>query len=772
MNQLEIALNYASKGIRVFPCNMDKKPLTKNGFKHATTDETQIRQWFKKHPNALIGSPNDQFVVIDIDSHGLCKAGSILTQTAISALEDAGIIHENSVKVTTMSGGTHVYFRKEEELTRKISALPNIDLCANNGYTILPDQKNYVAATDTPWDLLTDLEKLDLATLDVIIEDMTEVTRAAKQLKKENTSKDKSAGRRFKRAEKKSSTDDMRYIVTEDGVQYKQTNANDTYASSGKVYDNDPTENILNDEGKIRIEPYSIKSAETLMCIFHNQQIQKKLGAYLGLNVPNLNQTSQMSSIFPNHKDVRPSMGVRWREDNACLVIRDFANHHADCQNNLDFNITRIFVTLRQSSLAPRLADAEFNMHFLNLMYEAGMLDIDMFDYHEDINSLTGVNYKVAEGIRRLISFKRLFKDWDGYACLTQAFGAAFCNVSPRSVANAKKLLHEKGFIATHGYIRTNEKSQSTFYTTEALVMCTDYHITPPYFEELDQEIHAEKTKEYEEIGKLVMEERRQKFQERMEKQAEKERQKKIESGEIDPNAKPIRIVCGKKGKKTKKEDLNDRFVGKKFTTAVDLIGKRKAKSEETVEAVEESVETVKTNKLKDILTNVNVEKIRESIELATKSYYNEESLIEDKEDEMNFSNIGMIPARDIERYFKENKDKIPKNKVDLRECKDRSLCYVVNNSGKLKKLYVYKGKVYHEDRRRNLVEWNKSTIVNEPIHVGYIPAGSGWDVYDEEDEKEFWAGTTLVIILYDEHGNPIGKQFPNGVVEPYVAEQ
>jgi hypothetical protein len=52
------ALTYATQlGIPIFPCGRNKAPLTKKGFKDATTDPEQILEWWEKYPDAMIGMP-------------------------------------------------------------------------------------------------------------------------------------------------------------------------------------------------------------------------------------------------------------------------------------------------------------------------------------------------------------------------------------------------------------------------------------------------------------------------------------------------------------------------------------------------------------------------------------------------------------------------------------------------------------------------------------------------------------------------------------------
>ena len=91
MTPLEAALVYARRRWPVLPCKQNeprrKSPIVRNGFKDATYDETQIVEWWRRYPGALIGVPTGRitgFVVLDIDvkrpdangfhGHGCCAA--------------------------------------------------------------------------------------------------------------------------------------------------------------------------------------------------------------------------------------------------------------------------------------------------------------------------------------------------------------------------------------------------------------------------------------------------------------------------------------------------------------------------------------------------------------------------------------------------------------------------------------------------------------------------------------------------------------------------
>lgn len=130
-------------GLPVFPCRETltkkgrtaKNPYTKNGFKDATSDEAQIRQWWRQHPNALIGVPTGEMsgiFVIDIDqSDG--KNG----EATFSLL---GVSDPITCQTITVSGGRHLIFKYPEgHDLRNTSSGPlgeHIDTRGNGGYVI------------------------------------------------------------------------------------------------------------------------------------------------------------------------------------------------------------------------------------------------------------------------------------------------------------------------------------------------------------------------------------------------------------------------------------------------------------------------------------------------------------------------------------------------------------------------------------------------------------------------------------------------------------
>jgi Bifunctional DNA primase/polymerase, N-terminal len=104
---LHQALNYASRGWPVFPCVPYRKaPLTRHGFKDATTDTNQIKTWWRRAPNALIATPTGRAfgqVVLDVDVKHANQDGR-------RTLHELGTILPATPRAHTPSGGVHIHF--------------------------------------------------------------------------------------------------------------------------------------------------------------------------------------------------------------------------------------------------------------------------------------------------------------------------------------------------------------------------------------------------------------------------------------------------------------------------------------------------------------------------------------------------------------------------------------------------------------------------------------------------------------------------------------
>jgi hypothetical protein len=146
VTELEAALDYAHHGMPVFPTNpLDKKPLITGGFKGATKDEAQIREWWTKWPNAMIAAPTgiaSGMWVIDLDVDPVKKTDGAVTLAQLIAQH--GEIPKTLMAITPR-GGRHLIFVWDRNVEIRNSASkigPGIDVRGEGGYVCLPPSRN------------------------------------------------------------------------------------------------------------------------------------------------------------------------------------------------------------------------------------------------------------------------------------------------------------------------------------------------------------------------------------------------------------------------------------------------------------------------------------------------------------------------------------------------------------------------------------------------------------------------------------------------------
>jgi hypothetical protein len=131
-NMLTAAIQYAEMGFPVFPCIAgSKKPLTKHGFKDATTNIEAIESFWRKNPKANIGIPTNGLLVVDIDGE------KNPWPKEIEQSEDLAC----GPLALTAGGGRHYIFKQPagkdwKNTTGKIA--PKVDTRANGGYIVAP----------------------------------------------------------------------------------------------------------------------------------------------------------------------------------------------------------------------------------------------------------------------------------------------------------------------------------------------------------------------------------------------------------------------------------------------------------------------------------------------------------------------------------------------------------------------------------------------------------------------------------------------------------
>ena len=129
---LEQALELADQGLPCFPCNADKTPVCRHGFKVATKDADELRQLWRHSPGVRIGIPTGEasgLFCLDVDTARHPEA----VQWHDKFLQEipATRVHK------TESGGWHYLFQHHPGLRCTTSKIERgIDTRGDGGYII------------------------------------------------------------------------------------------------------------------------------------------------------------------------------------------------------------------------------------------------------------------------------------------------------------------------------------------------------------------------------------------------------------------------------------------------------------------------------------------------------------------------------------------------------------------------------------------------------------------------------------------------------------
>ena len=170
-DQLALALRLAALGWKVFPCNADKTPRLRSGFKAATNDPEVIQSWAAKWSGGLVGvacSPSG-FFAVDIDNKNGVDGGQ--SWQDLVETRGAGVGVPVVPMQTTPSGGAHLLFSwpagMDSKGTNKAEALGSgLDLrtdgyiCTGQGYTWQPGHEPESGLTSAPAWLLEMISNL------------------------------------------------------------------------------------------------------------------------------------------------------------------------------------------------------------------------------------------------------------------------------------------------------------------------------------------------------------------------------------------------------------------------------------------------------------------------------------------------------------------------------------------------------------------------------------------------------------------------------------
>lgn len=139
-NMKEWALSYADRGLAVFPLRpRDKRPMTENGCKNATTNRQQILSWWNNWPDANIGiatgSRSGGLVVIDLD---VDEDKGINGYETLKAWQRENSELPETWQSITGRGGYHLIYRDSANNHNRVGLYEGIDIRGEGGYIVAP----------------------------------------------------------------------------------------------------------------------------------------------------------------------------------------------------------------------------------------------------------------------------------------------------------------------------------------------------------------------------------------------------------------------------------------------------------------------------------------------------------------------------------------------------------------------------------------------------------------------------------------------------------